>query len=588
MSIYQALSYQEDVGNADISSGFHTLFDNLERLRTMPMESLPSCDDFLDFDNAGELDSQAVTENIRPISEIYRLSDFHSLEPESLSNGQYDEPPISPGMYSLCTQASEHLSDGRYREPDNAPVPRLLPSYENAKKRIQAPPPDITEGLGKRQEARDLVLLEDFAVQHADWLIFDGILCIYKKPRWVKLRSEKEGVREIRRIFQPHEEIRGSLTAQDYKRLYNGLLSNPSVETLDVINTPENCINCLDGVLDLLTLEARPHHPSDHYFYCFNLSCYEIQSPSKYGRYFENFAAQAGDGNMDVRRQILELIALAMTGKQLKVFYAMLGPSNCGKSQIGKFLEELLGRENVMVVRHIDDFAGSFTVGSLYGKLLGMCLDLPAGTLPQAAVAILKQMVGSDPIKGERKYADPFMFDAKPLLLLAGNHPIQVNRADREDAFFNRLVTIPFANPVSDSSEVIIDLYKHFLDEAAYIVHEACLAFQDLEERNWEPTRAPVPAEFSQREGNDNFLAVQDFVENCITVSPDSKVSTASLFEAYQSYAEEIGQHMLSETAFRRTISDVLNHTIPSAEYIKAVYSNGPRGYRNIALIDDM
>lgn len=448
--------------------------------------------------------------------------------------------------------------------------------------------PDITEGLGKRQESRDLVLLEDFAVQHADWLIFDGSLCVYKKPRWIKLNSEKDGIREIRRIFQPHEEIRGSLTAQDYKRLYNGLLSNPSVETLDVLNTPENCINCLDGVLNLLTLEVRPHRSSDHYFYCFNLSCYEIQSPPEYGCYFENFASQVGDGNKDVRRQILELIALAMTGKQLKVFYAMLGPSNCGKSQIGKFLEELLGRENVMVVRHIDDFAGSFTVGSLYGKLLGMCLDLPAGTLPQSAVAILKQMVGSDPIKGERKYADPFMFDVKPLLLLAGNHPIQVNHADREDAFFNRLVTIPFANPVSDASEVIIDLYKHFLDEAAYIVHEACLAYQDLADHNWNPTRVPVLAEFSQREGDETFLAVQDFVENCITISPKSKVSTAALFEAYQSYAEETGHRMLNKTVFGRTVSDVLNRTIPSSESIKAIYKNGPRGYLNIALLDDM
>lgn len=588
MSIYQTLSYQKDVGVADILSGSHMLADSLERLQAMPMESLPSCDYSSDFDDAGELDPQEETERIRTTDIINRLSELQSLEPEYLPNGQYHEHPISQGIYSLCTQVSEQLTDGRYSEQENAPVPRLLPFRENTKKKIHTPPPDIADGLGKRRESQDMVALEDFAVQHADWLIFEGCLCIYKKPCWIKLKSDDEALREIRRIFRPYEEIRSSLTSRDYKMIYNGLLSNPSVETLDVLHTPEDCINCRDGVLDLLTMESRPCKPSDHYFYCFDLFCHEIQSPPEYGCYFENFVAQAGNGNVDVRRQILELIALAMTGKQLKVFYAMLGPSNCGKSQIGKFLEELLGRENVMVVRHIDDFAGSFTVGSLYGKLLGMCLDLPAGTLPQSAVAILKQMVGSDPIKGERKYADPFMFDVKPLLLLAGNHPIQVNHADREDAFFNRLVTIPFANPVSDASEVIIDLYKQFLDEAAYIVHEACLAYQDLADRNWNPTRVPVPAEFSQREGDDNFLAVQDFVENCITTSPKSKVSTASLFEAYQSYAEETGHRMLNKTVFGRTVSDVLNRTIPSSESIKAIYKNGPRGYLNIALLDDM
>ena len=98
----------------------------------------------------------------------------------------------------------------------------------------------------------------------------------------------------------------------------------------------------------------------------------------------------------------------------------------------------------------------------------------------------------------------------------------------------------------------------------------------------------PVPAEFSQREGDEKFLAVQDFVENCITTSPKSKVSTASLFEAYQSYAEETGHRMLNKTVFGRTVSDVLNRTIPSSESIKAIYKNGPRGYLNIALLDDM
>lgn len=351
---------------------------------------------------------------------------------------------------------------------------------------------------------------------------------------------------------------------------------------MDVLDSPENCINCLDGVLNLLTMRSRPSSPADHYFHYFNLTLHEVQSPPKYGHYFERFAEQAGDGNPEVRRQILELIALAMTGKQLKVFYAMLGPSNCGKSQVGRFLEELLGRKNVMVVRHIDDFSGSFTVGSLCGKLLGMCLDLPSGTLPQSAVAILKQLVGTDPIKGERKYAHPFMFDVKPLLLLAGNHPIRVANADREEAFFNRLVVIPFSNPVSSSSEVIIDLYKYFLAEAPHIVHEAALAFQALAEQNWEPTRVPVPDEFSRQEGDPKLLAVQSFLENCVVESVGSEVSTSALFSEYGAYAEASGQPMLSEIAFSRALSIVLRRIMPSVLPIKRVENSDARGYRNI------
>ena len=50
-------------------------------------------------------------------------------------------------------------------------------------------------------------------------------------------------------------------------------------------------------------------------------------------------------------------------GKQVKYFYVLLGESNTGKTQFGRFLEELVGRENVESVRGVHDFANQWTVG---------------------------------------------------------------------------------------------------------------------------------------------------------------------------------------------------------------------------------
>ena len=67
--------------------------------------------------------------------------------------------------------------------------------------------PDISNGLGKRQEARDIVALEKFASKSADWMVLDNCLYIYRGPCWIKLQNEKSAVREIRRVFWQHESI---------------------------------------------------------------------------------------------------------------------------------------------------------------------------------------------------------------------------------------------------------------------------------------------------------------------------------------------------------------------------------------------
>ena len=96
-------------------------------------------------------------------------------------------------------------------------------------------------------------------------------------------------------------------------------------------------------------------------------------------------------------------------------------------------MQELLGRENVESVQSIADFGGRFTTGSLCGKLLASCLDLPNGTLPQNAIGVLKTFCGDDSVKGEVKYKQSFTYYRKPLLMMAGNHSITLKPAAFRD-----------------------------------------------------------------------------------------------------------------------------------------------------------
>lgn len=116
------------------------------------------------------------------------------------------------------------------------------------------------------------------------------------------------------------------------------------------------------------------------------------------------------------------------------------------------------------------------------------------------------------------------------------------------------MIVIPFADPGLDESERILDLYQHFLDEAPYIVQEALQAFQDLADRNWAPTRVPVPEAYATQEGDQTLLAVRSFVEDCVLYAADSQVSTEELYDAYREHAFDEGSRIEQDSLWQSLI----------------------------------
>lgn len=582
MSIFDCFQHIGDVGCTDIPEGIGSFWKGLKKLTEYVPEDIPTGDysePAESLEDAEDNETQCAQYDLTD-----GLSKVSSMPIEDIPRGDYGEPEIVPALVSFRhDQKPECIPTGDYTELEKGKVPEVL-AIRTSSKRAAMLPPDISSGLGSREESRDIVALESYVVSQGTWMKYDGVLCLYHSPCWRKLVSEDAALREIRTMLYEYDDIRSSLTASDYHRLYRGLMSHPDIPELSNLEPPCDTINCNDGALNLISFQAHLPCPEDNFFHAFDLSCEQILDPPMRGSYFEMFVDQISAGNPDVRRQLLEMLAIAMTGTQLKYFYVMLGPSNSGKSQWGRFVQELLGRENVESVQSIADFGGRFTTGSLCGKLLASCLDLPNGTLPQNAIGVLKTFCGDDSVKGEVKYKQSFTYYRKPLLMMAGNHSIKVNRAEHEDALFNRMIVVPFADPNVEESERIPELYQRFLDEAPYIVHEACMAYQELAARNWVPTRVPVPAEYAPQEGNQALLAAKAFVEDCISFETGSQVTTAELYDAYLEYAEEEGYPQLNMTSFSRALSKMLKQAIPEAATVKRVNDENVRGYSNITL----
>lgn len=437
--------------------------------------------------------------------------------------------------------------------------------------------PDVKNGLGRSLVKQDLVALEDFLCGQAVWGVFDKQLCHYQEPCWKRLDHHDAEV-SIRRILADFGFDR-YLASGDYRELRRMLMVNPALQMGQKREPPQYVVNLLDCTLDLSTGECRSHDPEDGLFHFLNMTSGQIMNPPS-GDTFERFVGNLSGGDPDVRRQLLELVALLIANRQIKAFFVMLGPSNTGKTQFGRFLTELLGHEQVETLRGMDDFSDKWTMGALMGKRMVTCLDLPDYPLSTKAVGAIKQLVGDDAVKGEYKRGSLFTFYDKPLLVCAGNHPIRVPNAEREEALLNRLVIIPFHNPVLEE-EMEDSLYKRLLAEAPYIVSQALETWQELAARNFVLTRTEVPAEYRTAEGNDRLKAVQAFAEKCLTHEPDAEVTTAALLAAFR--ASPVAVEM-SSVDFARLFAQAAQGLSADIVPIKRVAGLEQRGYRGLRL----
>lgn len=437
--------------------------------------------------------------------------------------------------------------------------------------------PDISKGLGQHKDRKDLVALQRFVAQSQRFMVLNGQLCAYHPPCWKKL-SDLEAEREIRRLVETHGQGY-CLTQKEYTTIRKGLQGDPNVKSYTgELEPASGKINFVDGTFDLESGEILPHDPRDNFFSAINVEYKNISRCS--GKVFEQFVSHISGGDKAVREQLLQLVALTILHKPLKHFFVLVGPSNTGKTQFGRFLEELVGQEQTMCVRDVHDFGDRWTIGSLEGKTLALCLDLPDSVLPPRAVGIVKQLVGDDAIKAERKYEDSRTYHSKPLLLMAGNHPLRIPKIDRETALLNRMVTVCFQNPVKEG-KMRQELYKDLLDEAPYIIGEAIESYYRLEQNNFELTRVPPPKEYAPQDARDDYRSIERFLEECCEFVPEAKTTSQALFDAYCDYNNSNPTSLIN---FSRKLREQLTQR-PQVSAQPRTGGKDLRGYQGIRLL---
>lgn len=554
------------IGGNDALKNFQDLLDSFAPMKSF--ESFVPGDPLwgkeTPYDNFLEI--EAMVETFKPMERLVAYAPVGQ---------EFPVQSILPLAEGLATFGTMTLSDYKPKEltlqllPDDGSLSGLLDHMPTQFV------PSIKHTIDVNKKATDMVAIADFLASTLTLMVFNVKLYQYNGAYWVLL--DKHACIVMLQTMARAYDWYTAFGSREYSELMNLLISHPAIQCDQPFPSHEHYINFSDGTLNLDTMVLQPHCPDDGFFNCLDIAY--ADSLHATGDIFEGFIACASDGNPLVRKQVLQLMLLALTGIQCKTFFAIIGPSGTGKSQLGRLIASLLGENQVTNIRGMRDFGDKFALADIDSKRVILCMDLDDSVLPDAAVGMMKQLVGDDGIRAEPKFKSHMTVYQKPLFVCAGNHPIRLKNMAKEDAWLKRMVIIPFMG-VADEQVQIHELYQVLMRESGYIVQQAIAEYADFIADGCHPVRSDVPDMYQVREGHSGYDTIRLFWQICCHADSSASISLVMLYEQYCLFCQE---EPLSKPEFSRYFKRIVDSSSTTISYQK--YAVGSqRGYKGLVV----
>ena len=368
--------------------------------------------------------------------------------------------------------------------------------------------------------------------------------------------SERSAILLIRSMFtdpawQP------LLTSDKVRRLVNSLKTDPGLQKTEDQFIHSDLLRMSRGVWsisrgkyipsekDLLfsrmikadvSKELPPEPPAFHDF------CKRVFSPDK----------------LEEKKCVLyQIIGFCISDiENIKKAIFLIGPANCGKSVILRFIQRLVGNEYVSNVS-LANFSHRFSVIEMYGKTLNISGEVPSGVLSASAFDVFKAITGGDRVNLERKGQQPFYGVVNAKLIFAGNMLPTFAKVDGTDSLVERLHILIFDKSVTaDEMDKGIEeklwqerdaIVRYALEQLKYFVitGKTFTVFNDEKVMLDEVTKMANP--------------IHDFLESCVEYGDEYAVHISDVFDAYKDFAANEGLPDIDRTTFRKLMSNQSN-----------------------------
>lgn len=305
-----------------------------------------------------------------------------------------------------------------------------------------------------------------------------------------------------------------------------------------------------NGIYDVMDEKLRPHTHKNVVFSYINADYVEYgQCPS-----FDKFLYSVTEGDEALQKRLWMMLGyILMQSIEAKVFFVMGEAPDSGKSLLGNFIESLFPKKYVSNIA-LADFNRGFSLAPIVGSAINISLDLPATHLNATAVSKLKMLTGGDSLNINQKYVPEFKYQNRAKLIFASNFPITLTDAD--DAFWNRLIYLPFNRSVPKEKQDRT-LPEKFQKEKNAIVSKALLYAKKLILDDFQfPTTYQIDRRMLEWQGR-NCFTIDAFISDCCICGENKRGETVdNLYKAYEVYCDDTSFMAETRYTFKRFLEE--------------------------------
>jgi putative DNA primase/helicase len=366
--------------------------------------------------------------------------------------------------------------------------------------------------------------------------------------RFITMRDNEELYVWQNGCYRPYAET--LIKEECKKRLRKEYHSSRASEVIEYIKAstfvdrreePPNLIPLKNGVLDIDTMELKPHSPE---YMFFNLLPVEYNPNAKCPN-IEKFLNEV-TGSKEDAKILLEFVGYCLY-REYFIAKALLlaGEGSNGKSTFLNLVRAFLGKENVSSRSLQDLEENRFAKADLHHKLANICADLPDRAV--WTTGTFKMLTGRDLISAERKFQHSFTFENYAKLLFSANKVPETY--DDVDAFFRRWIIVVFPNKFTGENADPNILKKLTTpEELSGFLNLALAALKRLlvtGQFSYSKTIDEIREDYTHKSS-----PVAAFVMDCLEVDADAFIVKNDVYSVFTEYCREKHLPVLSQSAF--------------------------------------
>lgn len=304
------------------------------------------------------------------------------------------------------------------------------------------------------------------------------------------------------------------------------------------LDKDEDIINFEDGILNLDTMELKPHSSEILSTVQIPAKYREIESCEETPTVFENYMLNLVDNNVDYYVMLMEIMGLIISNipcSKTKKSLMLCGAGDTGKSQLKRLIEELLGEKNVSTI-DLKELNERFGTASLYRKRLAGSNDMSFQRITD--MSIFKQVTGGDKITIEFKHKGSFPYQYKGFLWFNCNR-LPMFGGDDGKWVYDRMLIVYCKNVIPEEKKDP-EIFNKMWKEKNAILQQALFFLNQLRNNNFKFT---IPAEMAalkeEYEIQNNTLL--SFIEECcdkLTVLPTNRLKKTDFKRVYYRWVD--------------------------------------------------